>query len=76
MEVVRVVPLDEISGKVRIETATLIFLPNAELAKEEHFKLSLAKELFKRVYKLLDNGIEVTIISEDGETKILYIVFA
>lgn len=34
-----------------------------------------ATELFKRVYKLLDSAIEITVLSEDGTDKTLFAAF-
>jgi hypothetical protein len=39
------------------------------------FLLGTAKEVFKRVYKLLDSGIELSVGVEDDE-KVLYVAFS
>ena len=75
MEVIRVIPLDEVIGRIRTDNDKLIFQAQASDAIEEVFGLSKATELFKRVYKLLNCGIEITTLEEDG-AKTLFVTFA
>ena len=67
MDVVRVVPLDEIGGSLSLVNTSLVFKPSQNETQTEVFDLSLAKELFKRVYKLIDNAFEVTLEGQDGQ---------
>lgn len=66
MEVTKVIPLDEIHGQVKLEDDQLSFRPLNGDSGEEIFVLSKATELFRWVYKLMDCGIEITVLLEDG----------
>ena len=75
MEVIRVIPLSEVGGKLKINGERLLFQKNEDGSVEEVFLLGKAKEVFKRVYKLLDSGIELSVGVEDDE-KVLYVAFS
>ena len=75
MEVRKVIPLDEIRGQVNLENDLLIFRSLGGDSTVEKFVLSKAAELFKRVYKLIDCGIEITVLNEDGSDQTLFLAF-
>ena len=57
MEVIRVVPLDEISGQLRLNNDTLVFTHTASDTKEDVFSLSLRGDQFfwSKVYQFVLN---------------------
>lgn len=74
MEVIKVVPLDEIKGTIELQDDQVIFTTNSAGENDVSFSVKNISEMFKRVYKLDDVGLEFSINLQDTQN-ILYIAF-